>query len=134
MNTKNIFCANCQIETEQRLELATLDILGQPLEDPGIVASCPVCSRQLKFPSTVTPTEFDALLAEHKEANQGQEPAVTVEPEPVTLAPEPEAPAESVESEPVTTVTPSEPADPVVEPPVEPQGVPDAPQPEPPVS
>lgn len=63
MSTKQIFCAN-----EQEVTTHTLSM--EPMNGE-IVATCP-CGRFLKFPSTVTPDEFNDLVTAHEVANKGQ--------------------------------------------------------------
>lgn len=88
MQTKTIFCANCQTETLQNLSLASKDVLGKPLAQPEIVSTCTSCNRQLKFPSTVSAPEFEQLLTDHKDNNQGQEPVDKVATAPEVLSEE----------------------------------------------
>lgn len=61
---KLIFCANCQKETEQLVEVLPTYIL----------ASCE-CGRQLKFPPLKDAGAFRELLGLQKLHNQGQVPA-----------------------------------------------------------
>jgi hypothetical protein len=65
METQDIFCANDQTETEHSLEL----------QGGSIVATCLAkgCGRILKFPDNVTTSQFQELIAKHKQANMGQE-------------------------------------------------------------
>ena len=65
--TKTIHCAGCRLDTEQVMSLD---------KNREIVATCPTCGRQLKFPMVAGPTELDALIAAHKASSAGQ---VTVE-------------------------------------------------------
>jgi ribosomal protein S27E len=74
---KPIFCANCQSNTEHTVTLTNGEI----------VATCVVCSRTIKFPSTGTTESFRALLELHHAANVGQVPA-----------PEPESPTDSLDA------------------------------------
>ncbi len=61
--TKTIFCANCQADKDHD---AGLDAEG------GLLLTCPDCERNLKFPSGIDASQLDDLIAEHKEANEGQ--------------------------------------------------------------
>lgn len=63
MTTRNIFCALEQTVTPH--ELTVEPVNGE------ILATC-VCGRFLKFPPTVTPEEFEALVDAHYESNVGQ--------------------------------------------------------------
>ena len=65
--TKTIHCAQCRADTEQTM---TLD------KNREVVATCPTCGRQLKFPLAGSPAELDALIAAHKASSAGQ---ITVE-------------------------------------------------------
>jgi hypothetical protein len=59
---KTIFCANEQVETDHVLS-------SSPSGE--IVATCK-CGRILKFPAGIKKVDFDKLIKEHKEANEGQ--------------------------------------------------------------
>jgi hypothetical protein len=64
MAKKTIFCAHEQKETPHTLSAS--EYSGE------IQAICDNCGRLLKFPAGISREAFDALVAVHKEGNQGQ--------------------------------------------------------------
>ena len=72
---KLIFCANCQKDTEQLIEV---------LPD-YVLASCE-CGRQLKFPPLKEAGAFRELLGLHKIRNIGQVPATQYVPDAEVLS------------------------------------------------
>ena len=85
--TKTIFCANDQAEQVH-------DLSASPSGE--VQANCQVCGRLIKFPAGVSRDDFDALVAAHKDANQGQ---VTVESIEKTLAELADSPVKAKEDE-----------------------------------
>jgi hypothetical protein len=67
----NIFCANCQEETEHDFAKSTYS--GE------YISECKVCGRNLKFPAGISQEELNKLIAIHKEDNQGQRPVKPAE-------------------------------------------------------
>lgn len=63
--TKTLFCAHCQADKEQVFEL-----VGG--ESPEFQATCPDCTRVVKFPPRTDEAELKALFDKHKADNQGQ--------------------------------------------------------------
>jgi hypothetical protein len=59
MKTKNLFCANCQKETKQSVELSP---------NAEFVFTCP-CERVVKFSQDV---DFEKAIPAHEKANIGQ--------------------------------------------------------------
>ena len=63
---KSLFCAHCQIETEQDFTVSA--------DGKELIGTC-ACGRQIKFDSSGTVVDLRAAFAAHKAANLGQVPA-----------------------------------------------------------
>jgi len=65
---KNLFCANCQVETEQNFALVKSGTLVE------LHATC-ACGRVIKFAGDLTKEQLKDAMAKHKAHNTGQVPA-----------------------------------------------------------
>jgi len=63
---KSLFCAHCQIETEQDFRVSP--------DGKELLAAC-ACGREIKFPASLDAAGLRAAFASHKAANLGQVPA-----------------------------------------------------------
>ncbi len=64
---KNLFCAQCQVETEQSFRV----------EKEELIAKCG-CGREIKFPASMNASELKTAFGAHKKVNIGQVPAANV--------------------------------------------------------
>jgi RNase P subunit RPR2 len=63
MNTRKVFCANCQTETDHSLSAIA--------ESNVLITTCAICRRDLKFPIG-SKAEVEKLLTAHARQNKGQ--------------------------------------------------------------